>query len=150
MPTSTNETNKYIVIAKRKAVKELKAKHLNKTQIQRKLAVSADFVRKWWETDEINTDHRGWVKGKRRVYTQDDVHRVLLIREQLVKKKAIFYGPDAVRERYKQDFPAYKLPSRSLVTRTLKEHGILQQYRKRVKQGSVLPTLSCPEHHGSR
>lgn len=137
MPTSTSETNKVIVTTKRKAVKELKAKHFNKTQIQKKLAVSPQFVRKWWNADNLEVDRRGWPKGKLRVYTKEDTKGILFLRDRLINQKAIFYGPEAILGQHKQEFPKLRLPSYSFVARTLRKHGVVKRYRQRVKGGSV-------------
>lgn len=137
MPTSIRETNKLIVIAKRKAVKELKSKHFTKTQIQKKLAVTPHFVRKWWNVKDVEEDHRGWPKGQPRIYSQAEENRVVDIRQKLLAEDAIFFGPDAILQGHIEKFPKLDLPSRSFVIRTLKEHGLSKSYRKRVKGGSV-------------
>lgn len=136
MPTATGETNKHIVIVKRKIVKELKAKHFSKTQIQKKLAVTPDFVRRWWDKNDVREDRRGWQKGKLRVYSQEDADRIIAIRENLLRGRTIFFGSETILYKHKQEFPNLKLPSLSFVARTLKNYGLVKRYQKRVKFGS--------------
>lgn len=135
MATSTLQTNKFIVILKRRKVKELKA-HLNKTQIAKRLAVSPAFVRQWWQAKNPLADKRGWPKGALRIRTQQEKERIIKIRQALIKNKALFYGPEAVLQEYQTLFPDSLLPPRSFVAEIIKKNCKVDQRRKRVPGGS--------------
>lgn len=135
MPTSTLQTNKSIVILKRRKVKELKA-HLNKTQIAKHLAVTPAFVRKWWARENGEVDNRGWVKGRLRKRTEKEKNRIIKIREGLVKNNAFFYGPDAVLQEYRERFPDSLLPPRSFVAEVISRNCRTDQRTNRMVGGS--------------
>jgi len=135
MTTSTLQTNKSIVILKRRKVKELKA-HLNKTQIAKRLAVAPAFIRKWWDREDVETDNRRWVKGRLRKRTEKEKNRIIKIRERLVKNNAFFYGPDAVLQEYKESFPNLSLPPRSFVAETVSKNCKADRRTKRIAGGS--------------
>ena len=136
MATSTLQTNKSIVILKRRKVKELKRLHLNKTQIAKRLAVSSDFVRKWWDKKDINVDLRGWQKGRLRKRSNKEKSRIITIRKRLIKNNSLFYGPDEILREHQCLFSKSFLPPRSFVVKILKDNCKVNRRRKRVSGGS--------------
>lgn len=135
MPTSTLQTNKNIVILKRRKVKELKL-HLNKTQIAKRLAVTPAFVRRWWDKEDTLVDERGWKKGRLRRRTDKEKERIIKIRKRLVDERSLFYGHDEVLREYHRLFPCSCLPPRSFVAEVIKRNCKVERRKKRVPGGS--------------
>lgn len=136
MPTSTLQTNKSIVTLKRAKLKDLKRQHFNKTQIAKRLCVSAPFVRKWWGRDDLKADYRGWPRGRLRKRTKLERSRVVAIRKKLIRGEALFYGPDEVLREYQRNYPPETSPPRSFVAKVIKANCKVDRRRKRVKGGS--------------
>lgn len=115
--------DKQTLVKKRTLVKELFfTKHLNKSEIARKIAVSYPFVLRWTTLEEEPTkDKRGWPKGKRRSRTQEEEQRIIAIRKELNDKKAFFFGPDRILGEYHLKYPQAKEVSRPFITRVIHE-----------------------------
>ncbi len=64
----------------RKKVQLLAKQGLNNTQIAKKLQVTRNFVIKWKEAKSISVDKRGWQKGKKRKYTDEQEQLVIQAR----------------------------------------------------------------------
>ena len=54
-------------------------------KIARKLGVSRPFVYQWKDVDNIQEDKRGWIKGKKRKYTDMQEQKVVDQRKEDVK-----------------------------------------------------------------
>jgi len=70
----------------RKKVQLLAKQSLNNSQIAERLGVSRDFVIKWKKKKDVNVDKRGWQKGKKRKYTDEQEQLVIQKRLELEKK----------------------------------------------------------------
>lgn len=106
---------------KRSQVKELFfQKHLNKSVIARKLAVSRPFVHRWSKNKGGSIkDKRGWPKGKRRSCTKAEEERIIKIRQDLVSNLAFFYGPDRIVDDYQNLYGNSRPVSRSFVAKVI-------------------------------
>jgi len=115
---------------KRARVRELFfEKHLNKSEISRRLLVSRKFVRKWIRTKDIKKDNRGWPKEKRRKYNKKEVERIKEIRNKLKKKKFLF-GSDSIQDVYLERYPKDKVPKLSFIEDVLRNEGLVESYSK--------------------
>lgn len=66
----------------RKQVQSLARRGLSVSEIARRLDVSRLFVRIWKDAKDPTADQRGWMKGKKRKYTETQEQRVLGAREK--------------------------------------------------------------------
>jgi len=118
-----------------------------KKSIAKSLGVSIKFVRKWSETtpNDINTDGRGWPKGKSRQVQQPMREEILKIHSQLADDPdQYFTGATAVKQLFEQTFPDLSAPSLRTIGRILKEAGRTHPGRYRQKGASAY--LCYPEH----
>lgn len=79
-------TKKAQLIQLRKKVQLIAKRGLNNTQIAEKLKVSRDFVIKWKKEKNVDVDKRGWRKGKKRKYTNEQEQLVIQKRLELEQK----------------------------------------------------------------
>jgi transposase len=70
----------------RKKVQNLAAKGMKKLAIAKTLQISRPFINKWINTKDINNDKRGWKKGKKRKYTDEQEEKIIQIRKELAEK----------------------------------------------------------------
>lgn len=105
---------------KRAQVKRLFfCKHFNKSKIARAIGVSRPFIHKWVRNKNrpVTDDCRGWPKGKRRFYTDQEEERIISLREEL--EKGLFTGSDKILDEYNQSYPKARSLSRSFVSRVI-------------------------------
>lgn len=112
------------IVQKRYKVKLLFfQKHLNKSEIARKLGVSRPFVNRWTKLgSNPNQDKRGWKKGQLRSRTGQEVLRIVKIRKELDDSKAFFFGPEIIAEKYAKQYPGAKPVSSAAIGRIIYEH----------------------------
>lgn len=79
-------TKKAQHIQLRKKVQLLALQGLNNTQIAKKLNVTRNFVIKWKDEEDVSVDKRGWKKGKKRKYTDEQERLVIQKRLDLENK----------------------------------------------------------------
>jgi transposase len=75
--------NKGQIIQLRKKVLFYAKQGMNNTHIAQKLSVSRDFVIKWKNNKDVSQDRRGWEKGKKRKYTNEQEKKVIDKRKEL-------------------------------------------------------------------
>ncbi len=95
-----------ILIDKRKKARELKKRGWSNQKIARYLVAHRDSVKRWLEMneDEIESDSRGWRKGKSKKYSQVVKGRIIGIRRQLERQQAVSKAAGAVRFQYKKEY----------------------------------------------
>lgn len=69
----------------RQQVQSLSRQHLSDSEIARRLTVSRLFVRTWKHAKDPTADERGWTKGKKRGYTDEQEQQVLDVRDEAEK-----------------------------------------------------------------
>ena len=75
--------NKEQIIQLRKKVQFYAIQGIKNTHIAQKLGVSRDFVIKWKGVKDVNEDGRGWEKGKKRKYSNEQEDKVVNKRKEL-------------------------------------------------------------------
>lgn len=121
---------------KRARVRELFfEKHLNKSEISRRLLVSRKFVRKWIKTQDTKKDNRGWPKRKRRKYNQEEIERIKKIRKELKQKKFLF-GSDSIQDVYRNRYLDDRLPSLFFIEDVLRREGLIEPYSRQKDRGN--------------
>jgi transposase len=83
--------NKNQAIQLRKRVQFYVKQGMKKSAIARKLNVSRPFIDKWINSSDANEDNRGWEKGKKRKYTDEQEQEVIQKRNEL--GKGFFLAP---------------------------------------------------------
>lgn len=78
----TSLMKKSDAIRLRVQVQTLAKQGLPVSEIARRLGVSRLFVRTWKDAKDPTADERGWVKGKKRTYTDDHEQHVLVTRDK--------------------------------------------------------------------
>ncbi|MFO7945162.1 MAG: hypothetical protein R6U51_12780 [Anaerolineales bacterium] len=82
--------DKETLINKRRKVRHLYfEKHLNKSQIARKLSVTRVFVRRWTNDPDkpVELDRRGWPPGEKRTRTDQEELRIVNLRKELENRE---------------------------------------------------------------
>jgi len=137
------------LIKLRKTINELFFNHhLSKSMIAKKKKVSRDFVIKWTKslTQDFTKDCRGWPKGKRRKWTEEDEKRIKGIYKDLCQNPFEFYsGATAIEQEWRKRYPTIPpLPLRT-IGQILKDFG-LSKSKKRNRHKGAARYLCYPEH----
>ena len=71
-------------------------------KIARFLSAGRDNVKRWikMKPEDIEKDKRGWPKGKRRKYTNEQEERILKIRKELTENESFFWGNEIILHNY--------------------------------------------------
>jgi hypothetical protein len=95
-----------LLIEKRKKARELKKRGWSNQKIARYLVAHRDSVKRWLEMDEyeIESDSRGWRKGKSKKYGQVVKARIIAIRRQLERQPGVSTAAKTVRLLYKKKY----------------------------------------------
>lgn len=108
---------------------------------------SRRFVYAWTQSPDQNIahDHRGWMKGRTRTYSQRDEQRVLKIHAELeADTTRRFAGASAIERRYRELYPAAKSLSLRFIGRMLAKHGLATL--PKVRRKGVSRYLHYPQH----
>lgn len=124
---------KILINEKRKKAKELKVKGWSNRKIAMHLVASKDSIGKWVKIkdEDIETDHRGWEKGKLRKHKEEERERIKNIRKELVKENSYFIGDKVIQSNY-ENLYGDKLSS-WFINNTLKESGLVKGIIKKEK-----------------
>lgn len=74
----------------RKKVQLLAKRGLNNSEIAKRLDVSRDFVIQWKKATVVEQDGRGWMRGKPRKYTEQQIKKV--VEQRLAMEHKFFLG----------------------------------------------------------
>lgn len=128
---------KRLLITKRKKARHL---HIDKEWSVRKIAkhlvASRNSVSRWITMDEteVETDGRGWEKGRLRKYKPENKEQIVLLRKELVKEESFFWGDKIIQSNYEnQEGEGVSL---WFVNSVLREKGLSQKHEKKKKGGS--------------
>ena len=69
----------------RREIQSLAKRALSVSEIARRLGVSRPFVSRWKDGKDPTADQRGWVKGRKRTYTERQEQDVLAARDDAEK-----------------------------------------------------------------
>lgn len=119
----------------------------SKTSISQLLGVSKGFVVSWTQSRHQDTDQdrRGWPKGRGRIWDADTRARIGRIHAWLSTHPQEFYtGATAIQQLYRQRYPDSPVPPLRTVGRMLKELGLSQPHRPKMKGAAKY--LCYPEH----
>lgn len=109
---------------------------ISKTRIAELTGLSKQFVIDWTrsEIQDLEADQRGWPMGQGRVWNETTRRRIRKIHRTLERDVHEFYsGATAIAQRYRQDYPDEPVPPLRTIGRMLKELGLSQGPKKRVK-----------------
>lgn len=70
--------------------------------------MSWNFIMSWTKspTQNLRRDNRGWLKGKRRKWTEQDEERIRAIHQQLKNDPYQFYtGTSAIDQEWRKKYP---------------------------------------------
>lgn len=97
---------KLLLIEKRKKAKKLKARGWSNRKIARYLVASKNSIGKWinMNDEELESDNRGWKKGKLRKNTNEDKEGIKTIRKDLVKEESFFIGANVIKRNYEKQY----------------------------------------------
>lgn len=70
----------------RREIQSLAKRGLSASEIARRLGVSRPFVHRWKDAKDPTADERGWVKGRKRKYTEQQEQDVLAVRTEAEKE----------------------------------------------------------------
>ena len=113
------------IIILRTKVKELLKEGLSNSEISRKLGVTRDFVIKWKTNKSVQSDKRGWKKGKKRKHSDEIEKEIVRIRKNL-QANSFFIGATAV----KQKLESTEKISLSFIKRIIKDKNLQTQKKK--------------------
>jgi len=125
-----------LIFEKRKKARSLHAKGWSCRKIARYLVAGVDSVRKWVKLNEseLQTDQRGWEKGKLRKHEQTEATRIVKIRKDLEAENSYFIGAKVVQKNYINQFnetvPLW------FVNRVLQENNLVKSPTKKPKKRS--------------
>jgi transposase len=69
----------------RREIRSLAKRGLSVSEIARRLGVSRPFVYHWKDAKDPTADERGWIKGRKRKYTDEQERDVLAVRTEAEK-----------------------------------------------------------------
>lgn len=101
--------------------------------------MSKKTVIKWanMPVNELNTDNRGWKKGKPRKYVNGEEKKVLAIYNDLKKnERAFFCGASAIELEWRKRYKGAIVPSYRFIGRTLKKHGLSEKIKRGRHKGA--------------
>ncbi len=127
---------KILLIEKRKKARQLKAEGWSIRQIAGCLVCNKKSVNRWLNLSEENveTDNRGWPKGKLRKHTQLEKKRIIAIRDNLERNESFFVGSEVIQSDYAKSY-GEKL-SKWFINSTLKESNRVKGYKPKARGGS--------------
>ncbi len=141
-----NEEKKSIEL--RKKVNELHFIYGHKKSfIMEKEGVSKPFVTRWTQSpyQDFSDDHRGWPKGKFRLYSEETADRIHKIFIQLKEDPHNYYnGATAVLQEWHRGYPEAPAPSLRTIGRIMKDLGLTQIRKGRNKGAAAY--LCYPEY----
>lgn len=120
---------------------------ISKTRIAELTGLSKQFVIDWTRTatQDLEADRRGWPMGQGRVWDEATRRRICKIHRGLERDPHEFYsGATAIAQRYRREYPDEPVPPLRTIGRMLKELGLSQTPKKRVKGAARY--LCYPEH----
>ena len=127
----------------RRQVQSLSKRGLSVSEIARRLGVSRLFVRTWKHAKDPTADERGWVKGKKRKYTDDHEQHVITTRDRaeegFFSERMRFRGPSVMT------FPSISSSAHSSLTDAA---SLIE--RKRKDDRSTCSTLSASSKRSGR
>jgi transposase len=77
---------KFDAIRLRQEIWSLSRRGLSASEIARRLGVSRPFVYRWKDAEDPTADDRGWIKGRKRKYTDEQERDVLAARTEAEKE----------------------------------------------------------------
>lgn len=93
---------------------------------------------------DLSADHRGWKKGRSRLYSPREEERILKIHQELdADPLEHFSGASAILQRYPKLYPTAKAVSLRFIGRTLAKHGLA--LKPKVRRKGVSRYLHYPE-----
>lgn len=116
--------------------------------IAKKRKVSRNFVIKWTEspTQDFTKDDRGWPKGKRRRWTNEDEERIRSIHRVLYQDPLGFYtGATAIEQEWRKRYPNIPLLPLRTIGQILQDLN-LSKNRKRDRHKGAPRYLCYPEY----
>ena len=124
---------KTLIIEKRKKAKELRARGWSIRKVASNLVASKDSVSNWdkMSNEEIESDGRGWEKGRLRVHTEEEEKRIIEIREELEREESFFFGVDVVMKNYEHKYG--EGIKKWYVEKVLRESGLTTKRQPKVK-----------------
>ena len=78
--------NKSDAVRLRKLVQKYAKQGMPVAKIARELGVSRPFVHRWKDAEDPETDRRGWKKGRKRIYTEEQEQAVIKHRKKLLRR----------------------------------------------------------------
>jgi hypothetical protein len=109
-----------------------------KAAIARRLGIRRATIVSWL-TEESYTDDRGWARGKRRTHTDEEVTRIVTLKQHRITTRSYLQGAEHIQMDYAIAHPTDALPSLWFIGDVFRQHG-LQTKRptpKRKRQGIV-------------
>jgi hypothetical protein len=80
--------------------------------------------------EEIESDGRGWEKGRLRVHTEKEEKRIIEIPEELVREESFFFGADVVMKNY--EHKCGEGIKKRYVEKVLRENGLPKRRQPKV------------------
>jgi len=134
-----NHNEKKLIKIRKKVSELFFNHHLSKSKIARKQKATRNFVIKWTKspTQDFTKDNRGWLKGKRRKWTNQDEQRIKDIYQSLENNPKEFYtGATAIEQEWRRRYPEIPpLPLRT-IGQILKDLGLSKSRRKNRHKGA--------------
>lgn len=121
---------------------------LSKRKIAKQLGVSRNFVLKWTKEPMMlaTTDHRGWIKGKRRKWDAKTEKRITHLHAYLLQSPAEFYtGATAILQQWRDQYPDDVPPPLRTIGQILKELDLSDTRPGRKGKGAA-KYLCYPEY----
>jgi len=116
--------HKQLLIVKRKKAKQLHEKGWSVNRIAHHLLSNWSSINRWINMEQIDTDNRGWKKGRLRRYDKKTKERVINIRNKLRAEESYFFGPQVVLANYRKRYKDDKEPTMYFITNTIREAGL--------------------------
>lgn len=130
---------------------------LSKNKIASIKRVSKHFVIRWTQSmhQDFQQDHRGWPKGQRRKWSQETVHRICQLRQELKSGPSAFYwGPTAIVQAWRNRYSSDPVPPLRTIGAILKDQGLSDPRGRKTSKGAsrylCYPEYSVYETLGNR
>jgi len=115
-----------------------------KAAIARRLGIRRPTIVEWLAQD-THTDDRGWAHGRRRTHTDEEVTRIVTLKEQRIAARSYLQGAEHIQMDYTRAHPTDDLPSLWFIGDVFRQHGLQTKRPKpRRKQQGIVERLRFP------
>jgi hypothetical protein len=98
-----------------------------------------------WLTEESYTDDRGWTKGDRRTHTDEEVARVVTLKQHRITTRSYLQGAEHIQMDYALAYPVDTLPSLWFIGDVFRQHGLqTKRPTPRGKKQGIVERLRFP------